>query len=129
MYLTRLLLISTVSMAGCALFLTLLFYLSEALYFRTCTFDFYVIFPTILNCNYANDLKTYTEVSKRPSINDPLSGITLIGLLYIPKKLRIWEPSNITYPEEENGHMFLKKMNGMKKRRKNNQNYYQPDDQ
>ena len=64
MYLTRLLLISTVSMAGCALFLTLLFYLSEALYFRTCTFDFYVIFPTILNCNYANDLKTFTEVSK-----------------------------------------------------------------
>lgn len=45
-------------------------------------------------------------------------GITLIGLLYIPKKLRIWEPTTITYQDDENA-MFLKKMNGFKKRRKN----------
>lgn len=51
----------TVSMAGCALFLTLLLYLSEALYFRTCNFDFYVIFPTILNCNYPLPRATHSK--------------------------------------------------------------------
>ena len=39
-----------VSMGGCSLALTMVLYLTEALYFRSCTLNFYVIFPCVLNC-------------------------------------------------------------------------------
>lgn len=108
-------------MAGCALFLTLLLSLSEALYFKTCNFDFYVIFPTILNCKYSANsafviLRTFVFFSIP-------SAITLVGLIYIPRKLRIWDLTPITYQDDE-GAMLLKKMNGFKKRRKNQQQFY-----
>lgn len=41
-----------VSMGGCSLALTMVLYLTEALYFRSSTLNFYVIFPCVLNCKY-----------------------------------------------------------------------------
>lgn len=41
---------SVVSMGGCSLALTMVLYLTEALYFRSSTLTFYVIFPCVLNC-------------------------------------------------------------------------------
>lgn len=39
-------------MGGCSLALTMVLYLTEALYFRSSTLTFYVIFPCVLNCKY-----------------------------------------------------------------------------
>lgn len=41
-----------VSMGGCSLALTMVFYATEALYFRSSTLNFYVIFPCVLNSEY-----------------------------------------------------------------------------
>uniref|UniRef100_A0A0K8UVK1 Uncharacterized protein n=1 Tax=Bactrocera latifrons TaxID=174628 RepID=A0A0K8UVK1_BACLA len=79
-----------VSMGGCSLALTMVLYASEALYFRSSTLNFYVIFPCVLN------------------------SITLIGLIYIPKRLRLWEPSSDM--DDENSQL-LKQMTGFKRRR------------
>lgn len=43
---------SVVSMGGCSLALTMILYLTEALYFRSSTLTFYVIFPCVLNCKF-----------------------------------------------------------------------------
>lgn len=45
-------------------------------------------------------------------------GITLVGLLYIPKKLRIWDNTPAVYSDDESA-MLMKKINGFKKRRLN----------
>ncbi|KAG4078006.1 hypothetical protein HA402_002057 [Bradysia odoriphaga] len=79
-----------VSMGGCSLALTMVLYLTEALYFRSSTLTFYVIFPCVLN------------------------SITLVGLIYIPKRLRLWDP-HIDL-EDENSQL-LKQIGGFKKRR------------
>ncbi|XP_055324749.1 uncharacterized protein LOC129579112 [Sitodiplosis mosellana] len=79
-----------VSMGGCSLALTMILYLTEALYFRSSTLTFYVIFPCVLN------------------------SITLIGLIYIPKRLRLWDP-HIDNGDENS--QLLKQMGGFKKRR------------
>lgn len=39
-------------MGGCSLALTMVFYATEALYFRSSTLNFYVIFPCVLNSEY-----------------------------------------------------------------------------
>lgn len=44
--------LSVVSMGGCSLALTMVFYATEALYFRSSTLNFYVIFPCVLNSEY-----------------------------------------------------------------------------
>ncbi|KAH8408667.1 hypothetical protein KR215_010396, partial [Drosophila sulfurigaster] len=79
-----------VSMGGCSLALTMVFYATEALYFRSSTLNFYVIFPCVLNT------------------------ITLLGLIYIPKRLRLWEP-NMDLDDENS--QLLKQMTGFKRRR------------
>ncbi|XP_052867873.1 uncharacterized protein LOC128273856 [Anopheles cruzii] len=79
-----------VSMGGCSLAITMMLYTTEALYFRSTTLNFYVIFPCVLN------------------------SITLMGLLYIPRKLRLWEHRNDN--DDENSQL-LKQMGGFKKRR------------
>ncbi|KAH8417913.1 hypothetical protein KR222_008342, partial [Zaprionus bogoriensis] len=79
-----------VSMGGCSLALTMVFYATEALYFRSSTLNFYVIFPCVLNT------------------------ITLLGLIYIPKRLRLWEP-NMDMDDENS--QLLKQMTGFKRRR------------
>ncbi|KAM8706216.1 hypothetical protein ACLKA7_010485 [Drosophila subpalustris] len=79
-----------VSMGGCSLALTMVFYATEALYFRSSTLNFYVIFPCVLNT------------------------ITLLGLIYIPKRLRLWEP-NMDLDDENS--QLLKSMSGFKRRR------------
>uniref|UniRef100_A0A6M2DZH2 Uncharacterized protein n=1 Tax=Xenopsylla cheopis TaxID=163159 RepID=A0A6M2DZH2_XENCH len=81
-----------VSMGGCSLALTIVLYFMEALYFKSTTLNFYVIFPTVLNV------------------------LTLAGLLYIPKKLRLWEPKN----ENDDENAQLLKTIGLKRRRQNN---------
>ncbi|XP_063705844.1 uncharacterized protein LOC134834943 [Culicoides brevitarsis] len=83
-----------VSMGGCSLGITLLLYATEALYFRSTTLNFYVIFPCVLN------------------------SITLIGLLYIPKRLKLWDPIDV---DDENSQL-LKQMGGFKKRRQQQKN-------
>jgi len=76
---------------GCfSLTITMIFFVSEALYFRSTTCNFYVIFPFILN------------------------SITLAGLYYLPKKMRLWD--SIPEIEDENSEL-LKKMGTFKKRR------------
>ncbi|XP_055676992.1 uncharacterized protein LOC129786169 [Lutzomyia longipalpis] len=79
-----------VSMGGCGLALTMVLYFTEALYFRSSTFNFYVTFPCILNF------------------------ITLAGLIYIPRRLRLWDPHSDI--DDENSQL-LKQMGGFKKRR------------
>ncbi|XP_055709461.1 uncharacterized protein LOC129805518 isoform X1 [Phlebotomus papatasi] len=79
-----------VSMGGCGLALTMVLYFTEALYYRSSTFSFYVTFPCILNF------------------------ITLAGLIYIPRRLRLWDPHADI--DDENSQL-LKQMGGFKKRR------------
>ncbi|XP_026467117.1 uncharacterized protein LOC113371566 [Ctenocephalides felis] len=81
-----------VSMGGCALALTIILYFLEALYFKSTTVNFYVLFPTVLNL------------------------LTLMGLLYIPKKLKLWEPKM----ENDDENAQLLKTIGLKRRRQNN---------
>lgn len=45
-----------------------------------------------------------------------LVAITLIGLLYIPRKLRLWEHRIASENDDENSQL-LKQMGGFKKRR------------
>uniref|UniRef100_A0A1B0FNS3 Uncharacterized protein n=1 Tax=Glossina morsitans morsitans TaxID=37546 RepID=A0A1B0FNS3_GLOMM len=65
-----------VSMGGCSLAVTMVLYLTEALYFR--------------------------------------STLTLLGLMYIPRRLRLWEP-NMDVDDENS--QLLKQMGGFKRRR------------
>lgn len=44
-------------MGGCSLAITMVLYMTEALYFRSTTLNFYVIFPCILNCEYLSNCK------------------------------------------------------------------------
>jgi len=78
-----------ISLGAWSLGITLLLYATEALYFRSTTLNFYVIFPCVLN------------------------SITLIGLISIPNKLKIFDPIDI---DDENSQL-LKQMGGYKKRR------------
>ncbi|CAH0390350.1 unnamed protein product [Bemisia tabaci] len=52
-----------VSMGVCSLLLTIIMYLAEAFYYHSTTLNFYVVFPCVLN------------------------GITLFGLIFMPKRL------------------------------------------
>ncbi|CAH1164030.1 unnamed protein product [Phaedon cochleariae] len=63
-----------VSMGICSLILTIILYFTETIYFKAATLNFYVLFPCILNI------------------------VTLVGLVYLPTHLKIWE-----YQENE-GH-------------------------
>nr|XP_032528262.1 uncharacterized protein LOC116778378 [Danaus plexippus plexippus] len=55
-----------VSMGYWSLILTIILYLTEAFYFHSTTLNFYVVFPCILNM------------------------LTLVGLAYLPSKLKLW---------------------------------------
>ncbi|XP_028140262.2 uncharacterized protein LOC114334422 [Diabrotica virgifera virgifera] len=56
-----------VSLGICSLISNVVLYLTETVYFRAATFNFYVVFPCILNA------------------------VTLGGLIYLPYHLHIWE--------------------------------------
>lgn len=71
--------------------ITMMFFMSEALYFRSTDYNFYVVFPFILN------------------------SITLSGLYYLPKKMRLWDAMLET--DDENLEL-LKKMGNFKKRQR-----------
>lgn len=111
---------SVVSMGGCSLALTMILYLTEALYFRSSTLTFYVIFPCVLNCKFGYffhfdplvniDLKFLLKKCLFLSF----TAITLIGLIYIPKRLRLWDP-HMDHDDENS--QLLKQMSGFKKRR------------
>ncbi|XP_055907489.1 uncharacterized protein LOC129942531 [Eupeodes corollae] len=76
---------------GCSsIVLTMVLYSTEALYFRSTTMHFYVIFPFLLNF------------------------ITLVGLFYIPRRLRLWDP--FTNKEDENNQL-IKQMATFKRRK------------
>ncbi|XP_058454654.1 uncharacterized protein LOC131432419 [Malaya genurostris] len=85
-----------VSMGGCSLAITMMLYVTEALYFRSTTLNFYVIFPCILN------------------------SMTLVGLLYIPRKLRLWQHRSSDNDDENS--QLLKHMGGFKKRSRAHKN-------
>lgn len=78
-----------VSMGMCSLVVTIVLYVTETLYFRAATLSFYVVFPCILNA------------------------LTLGGLIYLPKKLKLWDPPADI--DEENH--LLKHASAMKRRR------------
>ncbi|KAK4872060.1 hypothetical protein RN001_016184 [Aquatica leii] len=84
-----------VSMGICSIILTIILYVTETLYFRIATLNFLVIFPCILNM------------------------VTLIGLIYLPKHLKLWDAPT----EIEEDEVFILKHGNMlkrKKRRKDN---------
>lgn len=60
---------SVVSMGGCSLALTMILYLTEALYFRSSTLTFYVIFPCVLNCKFISIRFQYNYFSRCAAIN------------------------------------------------------------
>ncbi|KAK3926814.1 Ergosterol biosynthetic protein 28-like protein [Frankliniella fusca] len=77
-----------VSMGICSLVLTLLVYISEALYYQSTTFNFYVLFPCVINA------------------------LTLLGLWFLPRRLLETEPVTT----DENAEL-LKMAGGMRRRR------------
>lgn len=112
---------SVVSMGGCSLALTMILYLTEALYFRSSTLTFYVIFPCVLNCKFVSPFFNASDfIYSKKFIQFPFiclflfSAITLIGLIYIPKRLRLWDPHMDNVDENS---QLLKQMGGFKKRR------------
>ncbi|XP_031336211.1 uncharacterized protein LOC116165695 isoform X1 [Photinus pyralis] len=80
-----------VSMGICSIILTIVLYITETLYFRSATLNFLVIFPCVLN------------------------SITLIGLIYLPKHLKLWDPP----PEIEEDEAFLLKHGNALRRKRN----------
>ncbi|KAK5639165.1 hypothetical protein RI129_011657 [Pyrocoelia pectoralis] len=79
-----------VSMGICSIILTIILYITETLYFRAATVNFLVIFPCVLN------------------------SITLIGLIYLPKHLKLWDP-----PHEIEDEAFILKHGNMLRRKRN----------
>ncbi|KAK6641351.1 hypothetical protein RUM44_013060 [Polyplax serrata] len=77
-----------VSLGICSLSLALIMYITEVFYYHSTTFNFYIVFPCVLN------------------------GLTLIGLLILPKQ--IWEP--LVVDEDENIEL-LKQVSAIKRRR------------
>ncbi|XP_055852649.1 uncharacterized protein LOC129916623 isoform X2 [Episyrphus balteatus] len=79
-----------VMIGRCSIVLTMILYSTEALYYRSTTINFYVLFPFSLNF------------------------ITLVGLFYIPRRLRLWDPFN-TKDDENN--LLIKQMVTFKRRK------------
>lgn len=99
-------------MGGCSLALTMVLYLTEALYFRSSTLTFYVIFPCVLNCKYLQmsvKITLYSICSFLINL-----AITLIGLIYIPKRLRLWDPH---IDNDDENSQLLRQIGAFKKRR------------
>ncbi|KAF2895073.1 hypothetical protein ILUMI_11102 [Ignelater luminosus] len=79
-----------VSMGICSIIVTITLYLTETLYFHAATLNFLVIFPCVLNA------------------------ITLAGLLYLPKHLKLWDPP--VEIDEDDAHL-LKHANALRRKR------------
>lgn len=99
---------SVVSMGICSLIITIVLYITETIYFRAATFNFYVVFPCILNGKIRN---LPNEININHII---LTAVTLAGLMYLPKHLKLWDPL-IEMDEETN--QLLKQASAMKRRR------------
>uniref|UniRef100_A0A224XYK1 Putative hth-type transcriptional regulator n=1 Tax=Panstrongylus lignarius TaxID=156445 RepID=A0A224XYK1_9HEMI len=80
--------IPVISMGICSILLTVLMYLTEALYFQSATLNFYIVFPCVLN------------------------GLTMIGLCIVPKKYL----NAPTVAEDENAEL-LRQATAFKKRK------------
>lgn len=80
--------IPIISMGICSIILTVVMYLTEALYFKSATLNFYIVFPVVLN------------------------GITLIGLILLPRKYM----NAPTVAEDENAEL-LKQISAFRKRK------------
>lgn len=80
--------IPVISMGICSILLTVLMYLTEALYFQSATLNFYIVFPCVLN------------------------GLTMIGLFIVPKKYL----NAPTVAEDENAEL-LRQATAFKKRK------------
>lgn len=79
-----------VSMGIFSIIITIIMYLTETFYFRASTLNFLVIFPCVLNM------------------------LTLVGLVYLPKHLKIWDPP---LEIEEDDAQLLKHANVLRKKR------------
>lgn len=88
-----------------SLLVTIVMYLTETLYFRAATLNFYVVFPCVLNCELNESENELTNV---------ILGVTLGGLVYLPTRLRIWDPSHDC--DDENVQL-LRQAGAMKRRR------------
>lgn len=97
-------------MGICSLLITIILYFTETIYFRAATLNFYVVFPCILNGNN----KLFTKIFFRNLINYSyiFAAVTLGGLIYLPKRLKIWDP-----PMEDEENVQLLKQAGAKRRR------------
>ncbi|XP_023939570.1 uncharacterized protein LOC112046943 [Bicyclus anynana] len=89
-----------VSMGYWSLMLTIILYFTEAFYYQSTNLNFYVVFPCILNI------------------------LTLIGLIYLPSKLKLWGTIPGTSGmdrevDDENTHI-LRQMGNFRRRKTGN---------
>ncbi|KAJ2941814.1 hypothetical protein O0L34_g15791 [Tuta absoluta] len=91
-----------VSMGYWSLSLTIILYFTEAFYFHSTNLNFYVVFPCILNI------------------------ITLLGLIYLPSKLKLWGAipgtSGMAVELEDENTQILRQMGNFRRRRPGQKN-------
>ncbi|XP_028034096.1 uncharacterized protein LOC114245957 [Bombyx mandarina] len=89
-----------VSMGYWSLILTIILYFTEAFYFRSTNLNFYVVFPCVLNI------------------------ITLLGLVYLPNKLRLFGTvpgtSGMDREVEDENVQILRQMGNFRRRKTGN---------
>ncbi|XP_026487090.1 uncharacterized protein LOC113394105 [Vanessa tameamea] len=89
-----------VSMGYWSLFLTIILYFTEAFYFHSTNLNFYVVFPCILNI------------------------ITLLGLIYLPSKLKLWGTipgtSGMDRDVDDENTQILRQMGNFRRRKPGN---------
>ncbi|XP_014361736.2 uncharacterized protein LOC106713444 [Papilio machaon] len=89
-----------VSMGYWSLCLTIILYVTEAFYFHSTNLNFYVVFPCILNI------------------------ITLLGLIYLPGKLKLWGSipgtSGIDREVDDENVQILRQMGNFRRRKAGN---------
>ncbi|CAH0730935.1 unnamed protein product, partial [Brenthis ino] len=89
-----------VSMGYWSLSLTIILYVTEAFYFHSTDLNFYVVFPCILNT------------------------LTLIGLIYLPSKLKLWGTipgtSGMDRDVDDENTQILRQMGNFRRRKTGN---------
>ncbi|XP_038221419.1 uncharacterized protein LOC119839264 [Zerene cesonia] len=89
-----------VSMGYWSLVLTIILYFSEAFYFHSTTLNFYVVFPCVLNI------------------------LTLLGLIYLPTKIKLWGTvpgtSGMEREVDDENAQILRQMGNFRRRKAGN---------
>lgn len=94
-------------MGICSLLIAIILYLTETLYFRAATLNFYVVFPCILNGKITNLALSYFNIVL-------ITALTLGGLIYLPRYLKLWD---MTLEMDDENVQLLKQAGAVKRRR------------